>query len=76
MSQTKFQRADAVAAKLSKEIGSPRWLRGIAVVPHEQEGFVVSVRVAGGARIPPLAERIDGIMVCVETRRLARASGE
>lgn len=72
MSRVPYEQADRAAQKISDRLGTPEWLRGVAVEPDKNEGFVVSVRVSSELKLD-LPERVNGVLVRVRVREMARA---
>ena len=70
-----YEQADHVAEQLSRKLRGREGMRGVGIEPDEEEGFVVSVRIAPGATAPRLATRVNGVAVRLRRRKMARAVG-
>lgn len=72
--KTTFDKAERVAARLSRRLGTPDWFLGVGIESDLREGFVTSVRVQHGhSQDAALPDRIDGVKVRVVERGIARS---
>lgn len=67
-----FEQADRAAEKIARSLRARPWLRGVGVEPDEAEGFAVSVRISHEAPEPDLPDRVDGVAVHFQRRKVAR----
>ena len=72
--KTSFQKAERVAQRVSRKLGSPDSCFGRRIEVDPREGFALSVRVAPGygSRVQGLAPRFDGVRIRVLERQMAR----
>ncbi len=69
-----FDKAERVAARLSRKLGTPDWFLGVGIEPYLREGFMISVRVQHGhSQDVALPDRINGVKVKVVERSIARS---
>ncbi len=69
-----FDKAERVATRLSRKLGTPDWFLGVGIEPDLREGFTISVRVQRGhSQDAALPDRIDGVKVRVIERGTARS---
>jgi hypothetical protein len=73
MQHVSYEAADRVAEKLSRILGRPPWLRGIGIDRSDGQDYVVTVRVAKDGEVPTLPDSIDGVVIHIVRRGLARA---
>ncbi|HEX7671538.1 MAG TPA: hypothetical protein VF395_18220 [Polyangiaceae bacterium] len=71
--KTAFHKAERVAARISRKLGTPSWFLGIGIEADAREGFTLSVRIRRGhSQGVALPERIDGVKVRVVERNIPR----